>query len=94
MYGDGKRERDWLNAHPGGPTQLLGMTCSAAAQQLAFTSKITRYTTCKHYDKTGWMIDVTMMCQANVDSLVIVWYPLLKDPTAPPPKDWPADHCN
>ena len=65
------------------------MPCAEAATHLAFAPKVESYTTCKHYDANGWMIDVTMMCQDKVSSLVVVWYPLGDTGGA----QMPPDHC-
>ncbi|HOX44332.1 MAG TPA: hypothetical protein PK668_12085 [Myxococcota bacterium] len=83
--------KKFVAAHPGGPLALLGMPCAAAAQRLAFTDRIEGYTSCKHYDRSGWLLDVTMMCTGGeVSTLVVVWLavPELKTMEALPP-----DHC-
>ena len=84
-------ERDALAAHPDPKFQLLGMTCSQAVSQLAFAKKVTMYTTCKHYDANGWLVDVTLMCNKQVNGLTIVWVPLGDHVD---PKRLPASHCD
>jgi hypothetical protein len=83
----GESDHAFAAAHPSAPLALLGMTCDEAAKHLAFTDKVEEYTTCKHYDKSGYLVDVTMMCMQKVSSLVVVWTPI-------PPGVAPiADHC-
>lgn len=83
----GEDERAFVAAHPSAPLALLGMSCEEAAKHLAFTDKIEAYTTCKHYDKNGYLVDVTFMCTETVSSLVVMWTPL------PPDVEPVADHC-
>ncbi len=88
VYSD--EDRAFGNAHPDAKLSLLGMTCDEAAKHLAFTDKIEDYTTCKHYDANGWLVDFTAMCGGGkMTSLVIVWYPL-GDVAG---QALPADHC-
>jgi hypothetical protein len=69
----------------------IAAACAEAAKRLAFTDKIEQYTTCKHYDASGWLLDVTLMCTGGeVSTLVIVW---LAVPELKTMKDLPPDHC-
>lgn len=86
VYGD---ELTFAKAHPDKKLALLGMTCAEAASHLAFTPAVEAYTTCKHYDANGWLVDVTLMCQDKVDTLAVVWYPL-GDVAG---QKLPEDHC-
>jgi hypothetical protein len=87
LYGD---ELTVAKAHPDPKLALLGMPCDEAARHLAFTDTIEDYTTCKHYDTNGWLVDFTAMCSGgHMSSLVIVWYPLGDIGGQP----LPADHC-
>ena len=80
-------DRAALPKYGGAPLALLGMTCDEAAKHLAFTKKVEGYTTCKHYDKNGTLVDVTLMCSKTVSTLVIVWTPIPKNIEPIP------DHC-
>lgn len=81
----------FVAAHKSPPLELLDMPCDAAAKRLAFAKKIESYTSCKHYDASGWLLDVTMMCtQGKVTTLVVVWVPV---PELKTMKPLPADHC-
>jgi hypothetical protein len=84
-YGDG--DHAFAAAHPSAPLALLGLPCDEAAKHLAFTDAVESYTTCKHYDENGYLVDVTMMCSKTVSSLVVVWTPLPSD------IEPIADHC-
>jgi hypothetical protein len=87
LYGD---ELTFAKTHPDAKLTLLGMPCDEAAKHLAFTDAIEDYTTCKHYDANGWMVDFTAMCTGGkVSTLVVVWVPL-GDIAGQP---LPADHC-
>lgn len=87
LYGD---ELTFAKTHPDPKLTLLGMPCDEAAKHLAFTDAIDEYTTCKHYDANGWLVDFTAMCSGgHMNSLVIVWYPL-GDVAG---QKLPADHC-
>ena len=88
VYGD--EDLSFAKAHPDPKLSLLGMACDEAASHLAFTDKIEDYTTCKHYDPNGWLVDFTAMCaRGKLTSLVVVWYPL-GDIAGQP---LPPDHC-
>jgi hypothetical protein len=79
----------WASAHPGPATSLFGLTCAAAAARLKFTKTVGGYTTCKHYDQSGWLLDVTLMCTlGKVSSVVVNFVPIPKG------GQLPADHCN
>jgi hypothetical protein len=84
-YGD--VDHAFVAAHPSPPLALLGLSCDEAAKHLAFTDAVEGYTTCKHYDANGYLVDVTLMCTQKVSSLVVVWTPL------PPGIEPIADHC-
>ena len=86
MYGD---ELAFAKAHPDKKLALLGMTCADAASHLGFTDKVEAYTTCKHYDANGWLVDVTLTCPDKVTGLTVVWYPL-GDVSG---QKLPEDHC-
>lgn len=86
-----KADRDALATHADPKFELLGMTCDQAASRLAFAKKVTMYTTCKHYDANGWMLDVTLTCNKTVNGMTIVWYPLGKHVD---PKQLPTSHCD
>lgn len=81
----------FLKAHGDAATSLLGMTCEAAGKRLAFykKGKVPGYLTCKHYDKNGYFLDVTLMCSKKVSSVVVVWEPLPPEIKANPGQD----HC-
>jgi hypothetical protein len=80
---------DWVATHPGPATSLLGLTCQAAAARLKFAKKVGGYTTCKHYEPNGWLLDVTIMCVlGHVSTVVVNWVPI------PRSDRLPADHCN
>ena len=81
----------FVKAHPDAATSLLGQTCKAAGARLAFYKKgpVTGYLTCKHYDKNGYFIDVTLMCSKTVSTVVVVWEPMPPEVKASPL----PDHC-
>lgn len=82
----------FAKAHPDAATSLLGQTCAAAGARLAFfKGKVPGYLTCKHYDKNGYFLDVTLMCTKTVGTVVVVWEPLPPEIKAAP---LPKDHCN
>jgi hypothetical protein len=86
LYTD--EDRAALPQFGGGPLALLGMTCDEAAKHLAFTKKVGSYTSCKHYDKNGTMLDITLMCTKTVTGLTVVWVPIPSDVKVGTP-----DHC-
>ena len=81
----------FVKAHPDAATRLLGQTCAAAGKQLGFYKKgaVPGYLTCKHYDKNGYFMDVTIMCSKTVSSVVVVWEPMPAEVKASPL----PDHC-
>lgn len=83
--------KPFVTQHPSPPLALLDLPCAEAAKKLAFTKKIESYTTCKHYDASGYLLDVTLMCSGGrVSTLVVVWLPV---PELKTMKPLPADHC-
>lgn len=80
-------------AHPGPATNLLGQTCKQAGARLAFVKKpVPTYLTCKRYDKSNWVLDVTLMCSlGKVSMVVVVWEPLPKNLQM---ASIYGDHCN
>jgi hypothetical protein len=83
----GEFDHAFVAAHPSAPLGLLGLSCDEAAKHLAFTDKVEGYTTCKHYDANGTLVDVTLMCTERVSTLVVVWTPI------PPDIEPIPDHC-
>jgi hypothetical protein len=81
----------FVKAHPDAATSLLGQTCAVAGARLAFYKKgpVPGYLTCKHYDKNGYFIDVTLMCSKTVSTVVVVWEPMPPEVKASPL----PDHC-
>lgn len=81
--------RDLIAAFPDAATSLVGQTCKEAGARLAFYKKpVPNYLTCKKYDKSNWLLDVTLMCRERVSIVTIVWYPLPK-----PDKPYNDAHC-
>ncbi len=81
----------FVKAHRDAATSLLGQTCAVAGARLAFFKKgpVPGYLTCKHYDKNGFFIDVTLMCSKTVSTVVVVWEPMPPEVKASPL----PDHC-
>jgi hypothetical protein len=82
--------RDFIDKHRSRQLDLLGLPCAEVVKRLAFAKKIDSYTTCKHYDRSGWVLDVTMMCTNRLNTLVVVWVPAPSLKTA---AKLPPDHC-
>ncbi|HEY4058971.1 MAG TPA: hypothetical protein VGM39_20290 [Kofleriaceae bacterium] len=77
----GEEDAAWIAKHEDAATSLLGQTCKAAGARLVFYKKtVPSYLTCKRYDKSNWLLDVTLMCTGGkVSMLTVVWYPLPPD---------------
>ena len=69
---------------------ITGRPCGAAAAVLDFAESLGPYTTCKHYDKNGWFLDVTVMCRETVGTIAVMWEPIPKSILA---QKLPDDRC-
>ena len=75
------------------PLELIDTPCDAAAKRLTFlkSGKLEASTTCKHYDGSGYSMEVTVVCsEGKVSSLTVLWTPM---PELKATKSLPPDEC-